>query len=77
MQGGRRGIVALLGFDLFFLIVIAVGTLVAYCPSPCRTAWPLGEIANWSSLAIGLLAAIALGLQFRRGACPADAKVMS
>lgn len=66
VQGSRRGVVALLGFDLFFLLVIAVGTLVAYCPSPCHTAWPLGEIANWSSLVVGLLAAISLGFQLRR-----------
>ena len=66
VQGSRRGVVALLGFDLFFLLVIAVGTLVAYCPSPCHTAWPLGEIANWSSLVVGLLAAISLRFQLRR-----------
>ena len=67
VQGSRRGVVALLGFELFFLLVIAVGTLIAYCPSPCHTAWPLGEIANWSSLVVGLLAAISLGFQLRRG----------
>jgi len=67
LQNGRRGLIALLGFDLFFLLVIAVGTLIAYCPSPCRTAWPLAEIANWISLVVGLLAAISLSLQLRRG----------
>ncbi len=67
VRGGRRGVAVLLGFDLFFLLVIAVGTLVAYCPSPCQTAWPLGEIANWISLIVGLLTAVSLGIQFRRG----------
>ncbi len=76
VKNGRRGLIAVLVFDLFFLLVIAVGTLVAYCPSPCRTAWPLAEIANWSSLVIGLLAAIALGLQFRPGAHPAGTEVI-
>lgn len=66
VQGRRRGVAALLGFDLFFLLVVAVGTLVAYCPSPCPTAWPLGEIANWVSLVIGLLTAVSLSLQFRQ-----------
>jgi hypothetical protein len=43
---------------------MGVGTLVSYCPSPCSTAWPLGEIANWTSLVVGLLAGISLALQF-------------
>ena len=66
VQGSRRGLYALFGFDLFFLLVIAVGTLVSYCPSPCQTAWPLGEIANWTSLVIGILAAVSLGLHLWR-----------
>jgi hypothetical protein len=66
VQGSRRGVIALLGIDLFFLLVIAIGTLVSYCPSPCQTAWPLGEITNWSSLVIGFLAAIALGVHLWR-----------
>jgi hypothetical protein len=65
-RGSRRGLVTAFGFNLFFLLVIAVGTLVSYCPSPCSTAWPLGEIAIWASLIFGLLAAISLGLQFQR-----------
>ncbi|RME11094.1 MAG: hypothetical protein D6802_07660 [Ardenticatenia bacterium] len=56
VQGSHRGIKAVLGFNVFFLLVVAVGTLVAYCPSPCQTAWPLAEIANWLSLFLGLLA---------------------
>ncbi len=66
VKGSRRGLIAVLVFALFFLLTVAVGTLVAYCPSPCRTAWPLGEIANWVSLAVGLLAAVALGMQVWR-----------
>lgn len=66
VQGSRRGMLALLGIDLFFLLVIAIGTLVSYCPSPCQTAWPLGEIANWASLVIGILAAISIGLYLWR-----------
>ena len=62
VQGSRRGVAVSFVFNLFFLLAIAVGTLVAYCPSPCRTAWPLGEFANWLSLVVGLLAAISLGL---------------
>jgi hypothetical protein len=67
VQGSRRGVIAVFGFNLFFLLFIAVGTLVSYCPSPCSTGWPLGEIANWASLVAGLVAAIALGIQIWRG----------
>ena len=67
VQGSRRGLVAVFGFNLFFLLFIAVGTLVSYCPSPCETGWPLGEIAIWTSLLTGLLAAISLGIQIWQG----------
>ena len=63
VQGSRRGLIAVFGFNLFFLLFIAVGTLVSYCPSPCMTGWPLGEIAIWTSLITGLLASISLGIQ--------------
>ena len=63
VQGSRRGLIAAFGFNLFFLLFIALGTLVSYCPSPCQTGWPLGEIAIWASLFTGLLAAICLGYQ--------------
>ena len=47
VQGSRRGMIAMFSFNLFFLLIIAIGTLVSYCPSPCRTGWPLGEILIW------------------------------
>jgi len=66
VQGSRRGLIAVFGFNLFFFLFIAVGTLVSYCPSPCRTGWPLGEIVIWTSLITGLLASISLGIQIWR-----------
>lgn len=63
VQGSRRALAITFGFNLFFLLFIAVGTLVSYCPSPCRTGWPLGEIFIWLSLIIGLLASFASGVQ--------------
>jgi hypothetical protein len=66
VQGSRRGVIAVLVFDLFFLLVIAVGTLVSYCPSPCRTAWPTGEIFNWLSLVAGLLASLSSGIHLQK-----------
>jgi len=67
-RGNRGGLIAALVFDLLFLFGISVGTLLFYCPSPCDTAWPLAEIANWISLFSGLLAAVALGLRLRQSA---------
>lgn len=46
---------------LIFLSGISLGGLVAYCPSPCRTAWPLMEIANWANVVTGAIAALAVG----------------
>ncbi len=66
VQGSRRGLIAVLVFDIFFLLAIAVGTLVSYCPSPCRTAWPLGEIAIWASLVFGVIAAVSTALHLRK-----------
>lgn len=72
VRGSRRGLILVLVFDIFFLVVIAVGTLVSYCPSPCQTAWPLGEYANWTSLIIGLLAAFVVGYNLWRNVEPPD-----
>lgn len=66
VQGGHRGVKAVLGFNIFFLLVVAVGTLVTFCPSPCQTAWPLAEIANWLSLFLGLLATVSAAAYLAR-----------
>jgi hypothetical protein len=67
VQGSRRGMIAMFSFNLFFLLIIAIGTLVSYCPSPCRTGWPLGEILIWLSLVFGVLASAATGVQIWSG----------
>lgn len=62
----RRAMYVLLGYNIM-LIIWALFTLSALCPSPCRTGWPVGEIAIWSNLVVGVAAAVvaAIGL-FRR-----------
>jgi hypothetical protein len=48
-------------FALFFnlaLVAFGVSTVVALCPSPCQTAWPLGENLIWSNILIGLPAVV-------------------
>ena len=76
-QGSRRGLIAVFGFNLFFLLFIAVGTLVSYCPSPCRTGWPVAEITIWASLVAGMLAAFSLGIQIWRGSPQKKASLSS
>ena len=63
----RGGLIAALIINLLFLLIAPVGTLVKWCPSPCATLWPVAEIGNWINLIFGLLATVALALQFRRG----------
>jgi hypothetical protein len=67
-RGERRGTVGALALVLFLGIGLAAATAVALCPSPCQTAWPLMEIANCAQLVLGVLAAVALGIQLRRTA---------
>jgi hypothetical protein len=66
MRGGRGALIAALIFNLLFLLVLPIGSLVAYCPSPCSELWPLMELANWINLLFGLLATAALALQLRQ-----------
>lgn len=65
-RGNRGALIAALIINLLFLIAIPVGTLVAYCPSPCPSLWPMMELANWINLFFGLLATVALALQLRQ-----------
>src|SRR3990170_3676261 len=45
---------------------LGVGTLGSFCSSPCQPAWPLREIANWSTLLFGLLAAVSAAVHLRQ-----------
>jgi hypothetical protein len=65
LHGSRSAMIAALLINLLFLLVLPVGALVAYCPSPCPELWPLFELANWLNLLFGLLAAVVLMLQLR------------
>lgn len=67
-RGERRGTVGALAFVLFLGVGLGAATTASLCPTPCQTAWPLMEIANWVQLVPGVLAAVALGIQLRRSA---------
>ena len=55
----RRAMYVLL---IYAAVVVLHGvvTLVTLCPSPCPTAWPLGEVVIWSNVLMGILAVVAV-----------------
>jgi hypothetical protein len=57
----RGGAIASLVLAALLLLVGGVATLVSLCPSPCGTAWPLMEIANWLGMAVGAVSVAAAG----------------
>jgi hypothetical protein len=67
LRGSRSALIAALIINLLFLLVLPIGSLVAFCPSPCSELWPLMELANWINLLFGLLATAALALQLAGG----------
>lgn len=67
LRGSRRALIAAFIINLLFLLVLPIGSLVAFCPSPCSELWPLMELANWINLLFGLVAAATLALQFAGG----------
>jgi len=69
-HAGRRAMYVLLAYNTL-LVVFGIFTLVALCPSPCRTAWPVGEIAIWSNLLIGIPAAVLVAMSLFRRTSPA------
>jgi hypothetical protein len=56
-RGSRSGLLAMLVYNVL-LLIFGISTLTTFCPSPCRTAWPLGEILIWSNLLIGIIATL-------------------
>jgi hypothetical protein len=64
--GGRGGLRTLIVLPFVTLIGLGVGTLTAFCPSPCETAWPLGELSNWVGLVVGIIAIVSATLALRR-----------
>lgn len=65
-RGSLTALTAALVVNLLFLLVLPIGSLVAFCPSPCSELWPLMELANWINLLLGLLATATLALQLRQ-----------
>jgi len=67
-RGSHRGLIAAFIINIVVWLMIPVSTLLFYCPVDCLAdAGSIFSLANTLNLIFGLLAAIALGLQLRRG----------
>jgi hypothetical protein len=66
----RRAMFVLLAYDVL-LVVFGLVTMISLCPSPCRTAWPMGQIAVWSNLIVGALATASVATTLFRKPGPA------
>jgi hypothetical protein len=64
--GSRRGLIAAFALNILIWVAIPVSWLFFYCPAECRAGVGIFNLANSLNLIFGLLAAISLGLQFRR-----------
>ncbi len=65
--GSWRGLIAAFAINILVWVAIPVSWLFFYCPAECRAGVGIFNLANSINLILGLLAAISLGLQFRRG----------
>jgi hypothetical protein len=70
-RGSRRGLAAAFIINGLVLLAVPVGWLLFYCPAGCRAEAGIFNLANTLNLIFGLLAAVALGMQFRRAQQPA------
>lgn len=65
-RGSRRGLAAAFAINALVLVAVPISWLLFYCPAECRAGAGVFNLANTLNLLFGLLAAAALGLQFRR-----------
>jgi hypothetical protein len=59
-KGGRAGLWVALGLTLLLNVGLGLGTTLAFCPTPCRTLWPVGELWNWATTLSGIVASIVI-----------------
>ena len=59
-RGGRNGLWVALALTLLLNVGLGLGTTVAFCPTPCRTLWPVGELWNWATTLSGIAATLVI-----------------
>jgi hypothetical protein len=65
-RGSRSGLIGALVCSLLLALGDGLTTILFFCPTPCPTVSPLGDIIIWANLISGLVATVALGLQLRQ-----------
>ena len=65
-RGDRKALIVTFGLNLLVLLAIPISWLFFYCPAACRIDAGIFNLANTLNLLLGVLAAIALGIQIRR-----------
>lgn len=63
--GIRAGAIACLAFTAL-PILLGLTTAAVFCPMPCSTAAPVGDLLNLVCLALGVLSAVSLAGSLRR-----------
>ncbi len=61
----RRAMYALLAYGAIVALHAGV-TFYSFCPFPCRTAWPVGQVVITANLLLGVLGVAAALLGLRR-----------
>jgi hypothetical protein len=64
-RGSRPWAIVALALAVVVNLGQGLGTLFVFCPTPCQTVWPVGEMANWTLLVAGLASALALAMRLR------------
>ena len=59
-RGGRAGLWVALALTLLLNVGLGLGTTVAFCPTPCRTLWPVGELWSWATTLSGIAASVVI-----------------
>jgi hypothetical protein len=65
-RGSRKALITTFALNLLVLFVIPISWLFFYCPAVCQADAGIFNLANTLNLILGMLAAIALGIQIRR-----------
>ncbi len=65
VQGARRGLVAVLVFNVLAAIGWGLATALFLCPTPCRTVPPVSDIIIWANVFVGAAAAVAVFRELR------------
>lgn len=65
-RGSRKALIITFALNLLVILLVPVSWLFFYCPAACRTDAGIFNLANTLNLILGVLAAIALGIQIWR-----------